>query len=629
MNIQLSKLSGLVYLKDSHSRIIDCNAAFAAQLGYRETENLTGKNFCEFAWNSQAAERILETDRLVLTNSNEHTEEEVLKHLNGKYIHLYTSKKPLFDDLDNLIGILCICHDITSIRAEQIEANIERDKAKTANRAKSSFLACMSHDLRTPLNAINGMAQILRRQHLTEAYKDLVNDILSSCQVLKSLIEDILNLSKIESNQLEFAEEPVDLRSLAQKVIAQLSFLAKEKNVALLLTYDEQVPRFVMGDSRRIRQVLMNLIGNAIKFTHDGQIILAIEPIHITVDSAELQIAVEDTGIGIPKEKVGRVFEKFFQVETKQKHEGTGLGLSIVEHLVNKMGGELEVNSQSGKGATFWCSLKLNRQTDSLQRAEWEHVAKHFMVLIIDNDMNRAEQIKQFIRTDNIICSDQTEALSLSQGQKKPFFIIMIHESILSQDKKFIEALLKNQNNLKPKFLIYGESITKKLYQNELIDEFLTIPAHQDELIGTLISIYTKVKNENILENKIIFRKNLTPKILLVEDNPINQKVIKIMLNNHGCDIQIASNGKQALNLSTNDFDLIFMDLGLPDASGLDITKSILADKNFNQKTPIVALTGHVSEQDRQDCYKAGMSDFITKPINEADLVQVLVKYLT
>lgn len=632
MKFELASLPGLVCQKDRESNIVDCNPHFASHLGFASPNDLIGQTPENIAWNNHAAERIIQTDKLVITNSAEHTGEEIYKHANGDIVKFFTSKQPLLDDDGNVIGLLCLCHDITFIKTKQIEAEIEREKAEAANKAKSAFLACMSHDLRTPLNAINGMAQILRTQNLIPTHAEFVNDILASCLVLKSLIEDILNLSKIESNQLEFAEEPIDLRLLANDVISQLSFLADQKNIALVLAYNDEVPRFLIGDSRRIRQILMNLIGNAIKFTHDGQILLAIEPIKIDADSVEFQIAVEDSGIGIPQERISSVFEKFYQVETFQKHEGTGLGLSIVEHLVSKMDGKIQVNSQLGKGSIFWCSLKLKRQVDTRQRAEWEDVANQFMVLVVDNQIRRAEQLERLIGTDNIVHADQEISLSLlqNQNQEKPFLIIMLHESILAYDTDFIDTFLLQHPDQQPKFLVYGELTDHKLFDNKTVDEFISTPIDDTELIGVMLALYKKFNEENASKTVLKFKSSQTPKILLVEDNPINQKVIRIMLSNQGCNVEVASNGQQAKDHAhSNGFDLIFMDLGLPDITGLEVTRNLYAEGIFNTKTPIIALTGHVSEEDKTSCFDAGMADFLTKPINEHELLQVLIKYLT
>jgi len=632
MNIDLEKLPGLIYCKDSADKLTDCNFEFANKLGYRKPSELIGLISEQLAIDSDSAQKIRQSDQLVLDSLTEATTEEIYQDINGDKLILAVSKKPLYDNQGALEGILCYCHDITSIRAEQKSDKLACEKAISANQAKSAFLAAMSHDLRTPLNAINGMAQILRTQNLVPTHAEFVHDILASCQVLRSLVEDILNLSKIESDKLEFIEEPLDLRFLVNEVISQLNFLAEQKNINLLLAYNEDVPRFLVGDSRRVRQILMNLIGNAIKFTNDGHILLAIEPIEVKPNEVEIQIAIEDNGMGIPPERVGNIFEKFYQVDTVQKYEGTGLGLSIVEHLVNKMGGRIQVNSQLEKGSTFWCNLHLKRQTDTKQRKRWETIANDFMILIVDNNLRRAEHIERLIGTDNIIHADHELSLTVLQNQNhnKPFLITLIHESILTYDEHFIDAFLLKNSGPVPKFAVYGQLTNNQRIPHKTIEEYFSTTVEDAELMGILLALHKKATADKKASTHLVFKQKEKPKILLVEDNPINQKVIRIMLNNQGCEIELANNGKKAIELAlTNSHDLIFMDIGLPDTTGLEVTKKLITGEEFDKNTPIIALTGHVSEEDKKDCLDAGMSDFVVKPINEAELVGILAKYLT
>ncbi len=628
MNIELSSLPGLVYWKDCESKIMASNLSFAKQLGYPEISTLVGKTLKEITWTTEVAAYIAQTDQTVLTCETEITHEEIFKHANGNPITLLTSKRALYNDQRQLIGIICSCHDITLQQAKQTAAEKYRDQAENSNKAKSAFLACMSHDLRTPLNAINGMAQILRTQSLNPEHMDFIDDILVSCQVLKSLIDDILNLSKIESNQLEFNEEPLDLKLLSTEIISQLTFLAEQKDITLLLSYNDEVPRFLMGDSRRLRQIFMNLLGNAIKFTSNGKIILSIELIKIEADWVEIQIAVEDSGIGIPQEKISNVFEKFYQVETDQKREGSGIGLSIVEHLVSKMEGKTHVNSYLGRGSTFWCSLKLRRQIDSNQLSSWKKTSKETLIFIIDHYQPRAEYLQKTIDTNNTIYANSKTIFEMLQKTSKLFILFMIHEDILQEDQDFINKLL-NQN-LKHKIIIYGNYSKPRIAPHKHISEYISIPIDQSELIGILLNLYHKLHQENTGQLTLTYKTIYKPKILLVEDNPINQKVLTIMLNHRNCDVKTASSGQQAIALTkTNSFNLIFMDIGLPDMHGFEVARHLLSEKYFDNTVPIIALTGYTSEEDKKTCLAAGMREVITKPINDSDLVRILATYLT
>ena len=632
-NNDLNTLPGLIYWEDTSMHLQGCNNDFANFLGYSSPNELIGLPLSTLASDEKSRKKIQQNnDKVVKTNGSLHCKES-FQHKNGETKHILFAKKTCLDKNNKIIGIMAIGSDITEYHQKQIALETTCEKAIATTQAKAKFLACMSHDLRTPLSAIIGLAQILRAQNLSPAHKEFIGDILSSSEILKTLIEDILDLSKIEADQLDFSEVPFDLHALIEETISQLKFLAEQKHLTLKLAYNDADPRFLLGDPHRIKQILMNLIGNAIKFTEEGHILLAIKVIEYTMEKVTLQIVVEDTGIGIDKDKINDIFNRFYQVKPShfEKTQGSGLGLAIVKYLVNKMEGVVFVNSEKGSGSKFCCQIKLKRQQEDTQLAEWLSLSNNFNFLIIDNDIKQEKFILNKIIADDVMRANDSLALSLIQNQNKedPYQIILLDEKILLNNEGYMKQLMSSAAGTMPNVIVYGKSTDKYLLnKHKEVFDFLNTQSQSPELIGLLIKACRNIQEqENSRVQPIKLDKVSEPYVLLVEDNPINQKVINIMLKNHGCKVDIAGTGEKALRLASDHYNIIFMDIGLPDINGIDVTKKLLRE-NIISKTPIIALTAHASESDRDLCLAAGMKDFISKPISNKKLTTVLTNYL-
>ena len=410
----------------------------------------------------------------------------------------------LFDDDGKLFGFAGICKDVSKDVLHSQELMNEKLSAEMANQAKSDFLAKMSHDFRTPLNAILGVTQILARKDSSAEMEEYVSLISQSGQNLLALVNDILDFAKLEIGALSFASDPVDLHLLISQVVHSFHFQAQDAKIDLRLDYNTNVPHFIIGDAKRIRQILTNLLSNSLKFTTEGSITVVVNCLKQTVDRAEFTISVKDTGIGIAEKDFTGIFEKFAQIESihHRKHQGSGLGLSIVKQLVEKIGGNISVKSQLGKGSEFTITLPLQLQEASA-----------------------------------------TKAAATVNG---------------SHSKK-------------------------------------------------------------------IEMQNLNLSLLLVEDNPINQAVTKIMLQAIGCNVEIASNGEQAISMLSDKmhYDAIMMDIGLPDMDGYEVAGHIRKLSHL-QQIPIIAMTAHALECDQKKCFSVGMNDVIIKPIPYEKLYQTL-----
>jgi two-component system, sensor histidine kinase len=434
-----------------------------------------------------------------------------ITHPSGRLVWIKDTSFPIYDNEDKHIGFAGFSEDITKDMERELELKDAVQRAEAANQTKSDFLAMMSHELRTPLNAILGMAQILRMKGMNPEMEECVDIIAHAGNSLLALVSDILDFSKLEVGKLSFSNEPLDLQLLISQVIYSLHHQAQEKGIELCLDYDEEVPSFIMSDANRLRQVLSNLLGNAIKFTDQGGVRIEVTCIEKTADKACLQIAVIDSGVGISKDKLGYIFEKFSQIDSiyQRKHQGTGLGLAITKELIDKMGGNIQVESEIGKGSRFCIVLPFVLQQPYLNKP----------------------------LKSNIATSHSTDTC-----------------------------------------------FAKVSYNME---------------------------------------------VLLVEDNFINQKIAKIMLEEMGCQVTIVENGKQALESleARKDYDLVFMDIGLPDMSGFDLVDKIRKNNLIDKRIPIIAMTAHVLERDRQQCFAVGMDGIIAKPIAHDELVAALQQW--
>ncbi|MEM9158910.1 MAG: response regulator [Verrucomicrobiota bacterium] len=514
--------------------------------------------------------------------------------------------------------------------------------AEEANRSKNVFLASMSHEIRTPMNAIIGMSALLQDSALGRDQIDYVRTIRSSSEALLSLINDIMDYSKIEANQIDLESIPFDLREVMNDIADLVSFQADEKGLELVCHLHPDVDGRLIGDPGRLRQVLLNLAGNAIKFTNSGEVEVWGTQIKDEGETAIVGFEVRDTGIGIPEEAHSRLFESFAQLDssTTRRYGGTGLGLSISKRLTELMGGEISLESEVGVGSTFRFYVNLKKQSDlgslDTRRGPEELVGKRVLILDdVPSHLRALQQQLDYWGLKCVGCSEREEALLLlAEGEEFDYAVVGLTDdrrtAFCERSRKFLAGMDAR--------LLYHASLARiqevETLEQEGFSAFLGKPLKRSQLESVMISLEAP-SNDQVpglsaahkierIQNGV---KNV--KVLVAEDNAINQKVAQQLLEKIGIDCDVARNGKTAINyLMSEDYDLILMDWQMPVMDGLEATRRIRAMGGKWADAPIIAMTANAMQGDRETCLKAGMDDYISKPITPDNLRELLFKWL-
>lgn len=646
---------GSIYWKDLNGVYLGCNDYMVREAGLESRSDIVGKTDKEL-WADQA-EKIRANDLLVLQSGKPISMEEFVE---GRVF--FSVKMPLTDEDGGIIGIICNSHDITYLKEIESALREAKEQSEMANRAKSEFLATVSHELRSPLTSILGMIHFLNtpKQLSPEQRKLYLNNVSVSAKHLLSLVDDFLDFAKLEAGKFELIVSPIDLKSLVLETTTILMPQASSKKLEIIVDYDNSIPHLILGDSRAIRQIIINLLGNAIKFTHKGSITVQIKSLEQSDKMVKLSLSITDTGIGIPKDKLEVIFDYFQQADYsyRRRYGGTGLGLSITNKLVTAMDGTIEVSSKENEGSTFKCTISFPLQDKALVQNPWTlHQATVPVLIVSDNP--RGEVLRKQIETSNSRVTTSNDALNIfvvSQETATPFEIVIIDDELYSLSPQALSQKIIDCSTLrKPMLLLLSSTPSLKVKREaEHSGFFETIvkPVQPVEFQTILTASWEKwveqrsYQLQNTIEPDVANSapqlsvvmntldkedREYNKRVLLVDDEQMVQFIHSEFLSDLNCLVDTANNAEEALNLlnENQQYDLMFADMGMPGISGIDLVKSYrqLEKSNDRQHMPIIALTSYSSQKDKQNFIDAGVDKVLVKPVTPDQLQSVLEEF--
>jgi PAS domain S-box-containing protein len=626
-----------ILLLDIQQKVTSCNPAFERLYGYSQKE-IIGKDLVDLFKMEEIRAEVKESFEEADLHPIHLTRERRKK--NGKFVLVEISMAAV-TVRGKVRGYVCIYHDIT-------ELDQARKEAEEANRLKSEFLANMSHEIRTPMNGVIGMLELALDTDLSTDQRDYLSTSLQSAEALLTLLNDILDFSKIEAKRLELERIPFNLRTTVEDVAYTLAGRADSKGLELICQIDPELHTDLMGDPARLRQILVNLIGNAIKFTSKGEIVIRTEPYQDSETSLTVRFSISDTGIGIPKDRQGAIFDRFTQADgsTTRQFGGTGLGLTICKQLVEMMGGTIGVESQPGSGSTFWftilydkCPPSVSPQTEPfVRRADIQNV---HILGVDDNATNRTILFKMLsgfgCRAE--MANNGQSALNMlreAHRQNDPFQIVLLDMQMPGMDGEQTAKLIKSDPDVKEVKIIVLTSMGQRgdgaRMQEIGCSGYLLKPVKMKMLLDSLSQVMAQQSVPNgelVTRHTISEKERKDQRLLLAEDNPINQKLAMILLQKAGYSVDLVENGLQAVEqVKKKPYGLVLMDVQMPEMDGYDATRAIRKWEKAGQHIPIIAMTAGAMKGDRELCLEAGMDDYVSKPLKPELLFETVARFL-
>lgn len=635
----LRNASDGIHILDSHGNLIEASDSFCAMLGYTR-EELIGQN--ERRWDALHSDAELKAAiklQLAVTTRSQFVSRHRRK--DGSLFDVEVSA--ITHDLDGQPALIKSSRDVTE-RNQSLELlRCAKRTAENANRAKSDFLANMSHEIRTPMNGIIGMTELALDTQLNLEQREYLGLVKSSADALLDIINDILDFSKIEAGRLDIEAIEFNVHHLLSQTLRSVALRAHEKNLELLLDIDPRVPRIVIGDPGRLRQILINLLGNAIKFTKQGEVVVkaVLQGSACEVDQLPLCISVSDTGIGIAKDKLSSIFDSFSQADTSttRQYGGTGLGLSISSRLATLMHGRIRLESSIGIGSTFSVEVVLERPQTNLLMTENTSYLSGMPILIVDDNQTQRRLTKDLALRwgmDPVAVNSGAQAIdALSQAQQsgQPFRLLLLDACMPEPDGLDIVDQLIDLHQEQLGIILMLSAVTQPVQAQRRAELGITTcilkpysPSDLFDSIMNALGLTDSVDSQSMARLAVHDSKNKLH-VLLAEDNQVNQALVIGLLKKFGHHVEVAENGRIAVDKwQSGQYDLILMDVDMPVLNGYTATTEIRALELPNQRIPILGLTAHVMQGSREKCLAAGMDGYLSKPINTEALWQELDK---
>ena len=637
---------GIIQVKDR--AIVKCNKKMAEIFGY-QVEEMIGKSTLMFYSSQEHYQNVGLKILPVIFGGKIYSSEREVPRKDGAHIWVKFSGTAIDVNAPNS-GSIWVFEDISRAKAREQELQAAKAQAEQANILKSEFLANMSHEIRTPMNGVIGMAELLMDTRLAPEQWHYANAIHSSGKLLLGLINDILDFSKIEAGKLEMETIDFDLFSLLDDFMDIMAPRAHEKNLELLCSIVPGTPALLKGDPGRLRQILTNLAGNAVKFTQTGEILIKVSVVKDDETTSLIRFVVKDTGIGIPEDKIAILFDKFSQVDasTTRKYGGSGLGLAIAKQLVELMAGEIHVSSQEGQGSEFQFTARFKkRKIPGGEQPQVPEDLQGLRILVVDDNTTNREILTTQLRAWGMRSDESSNAPEALDKLKKafdendPYKIAVIDMQMPDMDGETLGRLIKDDPNHTAMHIIMLTSMGRrgdaKRFEAAGFDAYANKPIRPRELLSILLEVVSGgaaaeavITRHSAREEQHFF--SLNARALVVEDNNINRQVAVGTLKKLGLHADTASDGIEAIKaLTCIPYNLVFMDIQMPGMDGYQATARIRDPKTgvLNSDIPIIAMTAHAMQGYREKCLSAGMNDYVSKPIDKTALVKVLKRWLS